>query len=77
MTDEKKIDRSRFNVITNDSYKEERPEQRARDRYERAKMMSYQSNPLKVQGQSLREQFMRFTNDEGEPRFTVEDLLKW
>ena len=68
MTKEKR----RFTVISNDDYK-----YKEKNRYERAKMMSYQSNPLKLQGQSLKEQFMRFANDEGGPRFTVEDLLKW
>ena len=75
MTEQKR----KFAVISNDNYelKERERSYNERDRYERARRMVYQSNPLKVQGQSLKEQFLRFSNDEGGPRFTVEDLLKW
>ncbi len=45
--------------------------------HKREKEREFHTNPLKWQGQSLREDFMRFTNNEGGSRFTVEDLLKW
>ena len=64
MTEEKR----RFTVITNEKTSE--------DYFRKEKLRSYQTNPLNIQGQSLREQFMRFTNGEGGRRFTVEDLLR-
>ena len=64
MTEEKR----RFTVITN--------EQTSDNYFRKEKLRSYQTNPLNIQGQSLREQFMRFTNGEGGRRFTVEDLLR-
>ena len=66
----------RFTVISNENYetdndiKEQEREHKKRER-------EYHTSPLKWQGQSLREDFMRFTNGEGGSRFTVEDLLKW
>ena len=75
MTEEKR----RFAVISNEEYeyKEKHRKNTEQERFERRRRMSYQSNPLKVQGESLREQFLKFRNDEAGPRFTVEDLLKW
>ena len=66
MTDEKK--KQRFTVISNGNS--------PNDYFKKERIRSYQTNPLNVQGQSLREQFMRFTNGEGGRRFTVEDLLR-
>ena len=65
MTGEKR----RFTVISNKELEEKRLE-REKDKYTKARTASYQTNPLK-------EQFMRFTNEEAGKRFTVEDLLKW
>ena len=65
MTNEQK---RRFTVISN-----EKTEQ---DNIRKERIRSYQTNPLNIQGQSLREQLMRFTNGEGGRRFTVEDLLR-
>ena len=46
------------------------------DNFRKERLRSYQTNPLNIQGTSLREQLMRFTNGEGGRRFTVEDLLR-
>ena len=46
------------------------------DNFRKERIRSYQTNPLNVQGQSLREQLVRFANGEGGRRFTVEDLLR-
>ena len=62
-------EKRRFTVISNENTMD--------DYYRKERVRSYQTNPLNVQGQSLREQFMRFTNEEAGRRFTVEDLLKW
>lgn len=67
MTSEKK---SRFTVINNENF-DRNIETSERRTYR------FQTNPLNIQGQSLREQFMRFANEEAGPKFTVEDLLKW
>lgn len=67
MTEEKN-EKRRFTVISNEHTTE--------DIYRKERIRSYQTNPLNIQGQSLREQFMRFTNGEGGRRFTVEDLLR-
>lgn len=64
MTDEKR----KFTVISN--------ERTIEDNFRKERVRSYQTNPLKLQGQSLREQFARFTNEEAGRRFTVEDLLR-
>ena len=64
MTEEKR----RFTVISN--------ENTSNDYFRKERIKSYQTNPLNVQGQSLKEQFMRFTNGEGGRKFTVEDLLR-
>ena len=64
MTEEKR----RFTVISNDNT--------SNDYFRKERIKSYQTNPLNVQGQSLMEQFMRFTNGEGGRKFTVEDLLR-
>ena len=64
MTEEKR----RFTVISN--------ERTTEDNYRKERLRAYQTNPLKTQGQSLREELMRFTNGEGGRRFTVEDLLR-
>ena len=64
MTEEKR----RFTVISNDNT--------SNDYFRKERIKSYQTNPLNVQGQSLREQLMRFTNGEGGRKFTVEDLLR-
>ena len=61
-------ERRRFTVISNEEYTE--------DNYQRKRVRSYQTNPLNIQGQSLKEQFMRFTNEEAGRRFSVEDLLR-
>ena len=66
MTDEKK--KQRFTVISNDNA--------PNDYFKKERIKSYQTNPLGVQGQSLKEELMRFTNGEGGRRFTVEDLLR-
>ncbi len=60
--------KNRFTVISNEKALE--------DNYKKERVRSYQTNPLKMQGQSLKEQFMRFTNEEAGRRFTVEDLLR-
>ena len=65
MTEDQK---KRFTVISN--------EQKTNDYFRKERLRSYQTNPLNIQGQSLKEQFMRFTNGEGDRRFTVEDLLR-
>lgn len=64
MTDEKR----RFTVISN--------EKSIEDNFRKERVRAYQTNPLKLQGQSLKEEFARFTNGEGGRRFTVEDLLR-
>ena len=64
MSEEKR----RFQVISNKELSE--------DNFRKERVRAYQTNPLNVQGQSLREQFMRFTNEEAGRRFSVEDLLK-
>ena len=64
MTEEKR----KFTVISN--------ENTSQDYFKKQRLRSYQTNPLNIQGQSLREQFMRFTNGEAGRRFTVEDLLR-
>ena len=65
MTEEQ---RKRFTVIKN--------EQPAEINYEKERKRAYQTNPLRWQGESLREELMRFTNGEAGRRFTVEDLLR-
>ncbi len=62
------MEKRRFTVISNENTTE--------DYFKKERIRSYQTNPLNVQGQSLREQLMRFTNGEGGRRFTVEDLLR-
>ena len=57
-------EKRRFTVINNDNLTQEK------DYYKKERTKSYQTNPLK-------EQFMRFTNEEAGRRFSVEDLLKW
>ena len=64
MTDEKK----RFAVISNPNMEEERL--RKEDKYNKARLRSYQTNPL-------REQFVRFANEDAGRKFSIEDLLKW
>ena len=61
-------ERKNFTVITND-YQDE-------DNFKKERIKTYQTNPLKIQGQSLKEQFMKFKNGEAGRRFTVEDLLR-
>lgn len=63
MTNERK-----FTVISNVKSTE--------DNFRKERIRAYQTNPLNIQGESLREQLMRFTNGEGGRRFTVEDLLR-
>ena len=60
-----------FAVISNPVL-EDKEEQNKKDnrKYNKNQQQSYQTNPL-------REQFMRFVNEEAGKRFTVEDLLKW
>ena len=65
MTEEQK---RRFTVISNEKTEE--------NNYKKERIRSYQTNPLNIQGNSLREQFMKFTNGDGGRRFTVEDLLR-
>ena len=62
------MEKRRFTVISNEKISE--------DYFKKERIRSYQTNPLNIQGQSLREQLMRFTNGEGGRRFTVEDLLR-
>ena len=64
MTNEKR----KFTVISNEITIE--------DNFRKERVRSYQTNPLKLQGQSLKEEFMRFHNEEAGRRFTVEDLLR-
>ena len=63
-----KEQRRRFTVING--------ERKTEDNFRRERLRSYQTNPLNIQGNSLREQFMKFTNGDGGRRFTVEDLLR-
>ncbi len=65
---EQKENRQKFTVINGD--------RRTEDNFRRERLRSYQTNPLNIQGNSLREQFMKFTNGDGGRRFTVEDLLR-
>ena len=60
--------RKRFTVINNESMQ--------KDDYKKERLRAYQTNPMKIQGDSLKEQFMKFTNGEAGRRFTVEDLLR-
>jgi len=62
-----KENRNRFTVITNEEriQKEEK-----RDKYRNAILSGYQTNPL-------RERLVKFNNEEGGRKFTVEDWLKW
>ena len=62
------MDKRKFTVISN--------EKTIEDNFRKERVRSYQTNPLNVQGQSLREQLMRFSNGEAGRRFTVEDLLR-
>ena len=62
------MDKRKFTVISN--------EKTIEDNFRKERVRSYQTNPLNIQGQSLREQLMRFSNDEAGRRFTVEDLLR-
>ena len=62
-------EKRRFTVISNTKLEEER-EEREKNKYVKARKASFQTNPL-------REQFLRFTNEEGGKRFSIEDLLKW
>lgn len=57
-----------FTVIKN--------EQKIEDDFRKERVRTYQTNPLKIHGESLKEDLMRFTNGEGGRRFTVEDLLR-
>ena len=59
----------RFTVITNEELEIDN-KKKERDR-------SYQSDPIKWQKQSLKEDFMKFVNEEAGRRFSVEDLLNW
>ena len=61
-------EKRKFTVISN--------EQTVEDNFRKERVRSYQTNPLNIQGQSLKEQFMRFHNEEAGRRFTVEDLLR-
>ena len=65
MTEEQ---RKRFTVISNENM--------TNDNFRKERLRSYQTNPLNIQGNSLKEQFMKFTNGDGGRRFTVEDLLR-
>ena len=64
MTNENK---QRFTVITNE---ERIAKEEQRDKYRNAILRGYQTNPLK-------ERLVKFNNDEGGHRFTLEDWLKW
>lgn len=57
----------RFMVITNEDLIQE--QQSENNYYKKERLKSYQTNPL-------REQFVRFSNEEAGRKFTVEDLLK-
>ena len=65
MTEEQ---RKRFTVISNENM--------TNDNFRKERLRSYQTNPLNIQGNSLKEQFMKFTNGDGGRRFTVEDVLR-
>ncbi|MBR1776287.1 hypothetical protein IJ750_04355 [bacterium] len=54
--------KKKFTVISNPTLEQ--------DNFKKERTKAYQTNPL-------REQFMRFANEEAGRRFTVEDLLKW
>ena len=64
MTSERK-----FRVITNENKTEEKD-------YNKERIKSYFTNPTKIQGQSLREQMVRFNNGDAGRKFTIEDLLR-
>ena len=51
-------------------------ERKTEENIRKERIREYQTNPLNIQGESLREQLMRFANGEGGRRFTVEDLLR-
>ena len=55
-------ERKRFTVITNENFENSTEF--------REKHKSYQTNPLT-------EKLMKFTNNEGGRKFSIEDLLKW
>ena len=60
--------KSKFTVISN--------EKTIENNFEKERVRSYQTSPLSEQQQSLKEQLMRFRNEEAGRRFTVEDLLR-
>lgn len=66
----KDSEKRRFTVISNPILDIEDNENYENEKYKKKRIQSYQTNPL-------REQFMRFTNEEAGKRFSVEDLLKW
>ena len=61
-------EQSNFTVITNPNM--ENKVKHREENNEHTGYQSYQTNPLK-------EQFMRFHNNEVGHKFSVEDLLKW
>lgn len=65
--------KQRFSVIVNNSEKTKQEEERKREKDKRvtSPIDSFRTDPL------LREKLMRYTNNEGGRRFTVEDWLKW
>ena len=66
----KDSEKRKFTVISNPILDYEDKEEYNNEQYRKKRLKSYQTNPL-------REQFMRFTNEEAGRKFTVEDLLKW
>ena len=63
-------DKRRFTVIENKNYTVE-------EKIEKVQKHRFQTDPIHLQGQTLREQFAKYVNDEGGARFSIDDLLKW
>ena len=64
-------ERKKFTIINNDNLRGENFENERK-----RSIREYQTNPLKMHGNSLKEELMKFTNGEAGRRFTVEDLLR-
>ena len=65
--------KQRFSIIVNNSETTEQEKEREREKDKRVSspINSSQTHPL------LQEKLMRYVNNEGGRRFTVEDWLKW
>ena len=63
-------EKNRFTVIDNKKFTEKISQSRQRN--------SYFTNPINSYGQSLREQYVRFANEDNDKwRFKPSDLLNW